>query len=62
MVEKVVYHEKQQKVYINKTQYFVGIGPEVWGFHIGGYQVCQKWLKDRVGRSLSYDASSTIRK
>lgn len=22
---------------------------------IGGYQVCEKWLKDRRGRTLSYD-------
>jgi hypothetical protein len=22
---------------------------------VGGYQVCQKWLKDRKGRMLSYD-------
>jgi hypothetical protein len=27
----------------------------VWNFHVGGYQVCQKWLKDRKGRALSYD-------
>ena len=26
---------------------------EVWNFHIGGYQVCEKWLKDRRGRELS---------
>jgi len=25
----------------------------VWAFHIGGYQVCEKWLKDRKGRALS---------
>ena len=25
----------------------------VWDFHIGGYQVCDKWLKDRKGRVLS---------
>ena len=25
----------------------------VWNFHIGGYQVCEKWLKDRKGRVLS---------
>ena len=25
----------------------------VWNFHIGGYQVCEKWLKDRKGRALS---------
>jgi hypothetical protein len=22
-------------------------------FRVGGYQVCEKWLKDRVGRTLS---------
>ena len=42
-------------MYVNKTQYFEGVEPEVWGFHIGGYQVCEKWLKDRKGRALSYD-------
>ena len=24
-------------------------------FHVGGYQVCEKWLKDRRDRQLSYD-------
>jgi type I restriction-modification system DNA methylase subunit len=43
------------KVYINKDQYFEGIRPDVWEFHIGGYQVCEKWLKDRRERTLSYD-------
>ncbi len=54
-VEKVSYDDSSQRVYINKTQYFEGIPPEVWNFHIGGYQVCQKWLKDRKGRTLTYD-------
>ncbi|MBI1955739.1 MAG: hypothetical protein HYS38_05045, partial [Acidobacteria bacterium] len=36
-------------------QYFEGVPPEVWNFHIGGYQVCEKWLKDRRGRTLRYD-------
>ena len=43
------------RVWINKTQYFEGVPPEVWEFHIGGYQVCRKWLKDRKGRQLTYD-------
>jgi len=30
-----------------------GVSEEVWNFHIGGYQVCHKWLKDRRGRTLS---------
>ncbi len=54
---------EQGRVYINKDdrktgtrgQYFEGVPPEVWGFHIGGYQVCEKWLKDRRGRQLSFD-------
>jgi predicted helicase len=50
IVEKVEY--KDHKVYINKTQCFENVTPEVWEFHIGGYQVCQKWLKDRKDRKL----------
>ena len=34
---------------------FKGVPEEVWDFHIGGYQVCHKWLKDRKGRRLSKD-------
>jgi hypothetical protein len=30
-----------------------GVTEPVWDFHIGGYQVCEKWLKDRKGRTLS---------
>jgi Type ISP C-terminal specificity domain len=26
-----------------------------YDFHIGGYQVCEKWLKDRKGRTLTKD-------
>jgi hypothetical protein len=59
-VETVRYAEPGQggdagRVWINKTQYFEGVTPEIWAFHVGGYQVCQKWLKDRKGRRLSYD-------
>ena len=42
-------------VYINDAQYFEGITPEVWEYQIGGYQVCDKWLKDRKGRKLSVE-------
>jgi predicted helicase len=54
-VDKVSYDDNNQRVYINKAQYFEGVPPEIWNFHIGGYQVCQKWLKDRKGRELTYD-------
>ncbi len=55
VVDKVRYDEANKRVYINKNQYFEGVSPEIWNFHVGGYQVCQKWLKDRKGRTLSYD-------
>ena len=37
------------------TSGFRGVPEAVWNFHIGGYQVCEKWLKDRKGRTLSAD-------
>lgn len=44
----------QDAVIINrKGDKFTGVPEEVWKFQIGGYQVCQKWLKDRKGRQLS---------
>jgi predicted helicase len=60
MVEKIEYLEPRDqpelgRVYINKEQYFEGVPPEVWNFHVGGYQVCHKWLKDRKGRTLTFE-------
>ena len=55
IVEKPEYYEKEKKVLINKEQYFEGMEKEVWEYQIGGYQVCDKWLKDRKGKSLTLD-------
>ena len=60
MVEKVEFlvadkQPEQGRVFINKTQYFDGVPQHIWEFHVGGYQVCHKWLKDRKGRVLSFD-------
>lgn len=56
-VTEVTYKQPEQRIYINNQQYFEGIAPEVWMFKIGGYQVLDKWLKDRkkAKRSLSFD-------
>lgn len=41
-------------VIINKKgDKFTGVPESVWNFYVGGYQVCQKWLKDRKGRQLN---------
>jgi hypothetical protein len=43
------------------TSGFRPVPEEVWNFHIGGYKVCEKWLKDRgpkkgnPGRTLTDD-------
>ena len=53
IVEKISW--SHQIVWINKSQTigFRGVPEAIWNFHIGGYQVCEKWLKDRRGRTLS---------
>jgi predicted helicase len=52
-VEKLSY----ARVWLDKAQTrgFRGVNESVWNFHIGGYPVCEKWLKDRKGRTLSKD-------
>ena len=50
------YDPESARVYINETQYFEGVPPEVWEYHIGGYQVCHKWLKDRKNRDKGLSA------
>ena len=52
-VAKVAYDPKNLRVHINPDKYFAGVPSEVWEYHIGGYQVAEKWLKDRKGRILS---------
>ncbi|MBI3430570.1 MAG: hypothetical protein HY050_11095 [Actinobacteria bacterium] len=44
-------------VWLNKGQTcgFRGVPEAVWNFYMGGYPVCEKWLKDRKGRTLSQD-------
>ena len=49
-IEPVCY--KDEKVFINKRQYFENVPREAWDYYIGGYQPAQKWLKDRKDRVL----------
>lgn len=44
---------------INSNQYFSAPTREVWDYHIGGYQVLDKWLKSRKGRTLSSEEIKT---
>lgn len=51
IVEKPTWSENA--VRINKSASFSPVPESVWNFHIGGYQVCEKWLKDRKGHTLT---------
>jgi len=42
-------------VWINAHQGFEGVPEVAWNLYIGGYQPAQKWLKDRKGRTLTFD-------
>ncbi len=57
LAEKPRYDEAARRVYVNAGQYFEPVPAEVWNFHVGGYQVAEKWLKDRAkaNRTLSID-------
>ncbi len=61
-VEFVRYSEAEQSIAINKTQSFQPVPTPVWNFHIGGYQVLDKYLKSRKGRKLSLDEIDHVAK
>ncbi len=61
-VEKPLYQADQQRLYINKSFYMEQVPPAVWNFHIGGYQVLDKYLKSRLGRELGLDDINHIEK
>ncbi len=54
-VDAVRYSPAEEAVWINKTQNFAPVPDSVWEFHIGGYQVLNKYLKARKGRVLALD-------
>ena len=57
---KLVEVEGEHRLHINADQYFAPVPPAVHEFRIGGYQVLDKFLKDRKDRTLSLDEIETI--
>ncbi|MBD3372213.1 MAG: N-6 DNA methylase [Candidatus Coatesbacteria bacterium] len=58
---EVAYDDNKQEVVFDikkppAEQLRIGpVPPEIWNFHVGGYQVLNKWLKDRKGRNVTLD-------
>lgn len=63
-VNKYFYEENKQRLYINKTQYFEQFSEAVWDYEIGGYQVFDKYLKERKKHKviLSYKDIKHLKK
>ncbi len=59
-VEHVRWLKEDARISINATQSFAPVPEAVWNFHIGGYQVLDKYLKSRKGRVLSLDEINHI--
>jgi len=59
VIEEVRYQPPQGqepgRVRINDRQYFEGVPESAWTFPFGGYLPAQRWLRDRIGRRLSYE-------
>lgn len=53
---------RDNKVWVNDSQYFDNVPAVSWNFYTGGYRPSQKWLKDRKGRTLTYEDIEHYRK
>lgn len=53
-IEKIAYNAEQKRLYVNESLYFSDVSEEVWGYKIGGYAVCEKYLKSHKGEVLDY--------
>lgn len=49
-VERGYPNYENGKVMINGSRWFEDVPKATWEFHVGGYRVCEKWLKDRAGK------------
>ena len=43
------------RAYINADQFLEGVPEDMWEFRVGGFQVAEKWLKERVEHALSFN-------
>jgi hypothetical protein len=51
-----------ERLWINQTQHFTDVSSQMWEHTVGGYQVLDKWLKDRMGAELSAEECETFLK
>jgi hypothetical protein len=61
-IKQIDYNEEQERLYINKNQYFENFPQSVWEYEIGGYQVFDKYLKARKDLPLTYNEINHLKK
>ncbi len=59
-IKQITYNNSQKIIVINKNAYFTNIDEAVWEFKIGGYQILDKWLKDRKKANLKLASDDLI--
>ncbi|MDC0674958.1 type ISP restriction/modification enzyme [Nannocystis radixulma] len=52
-IEVVSWSEGHVWIDRRRSRGFAGVPAAVWGFEVGGYAPCEKWLKARRGRALA---------
>jgi predicted helicase len=50
-----------ETLWMNEDHSLNGISEAVWEFHVGGYQICKKWLRDRRGRTIHEREANQLR-
>lgn len=60
IVEKVAYAEETVWVDRARSSGFSGVPEEVWQFRVGGYKVCEKWLKERRAKRGRHQRAAVV--
>lgn len=54
IIKNINYDIENKNLFINETQYFSNIEPEIYNYFIGSYQILNKWLKDKKNQQLTF--------
>lgn len=54
VIEKPNYNAESKRLFINKSLYFDKVDSSVWEYKIGGYAVCEKYLKSHKGEEIDF--------
>lgn len=54
VIDKPSYNAESKRLFINKSLYFDKVDSRVWEYKIGGYAVCEKYLKSHKGEEIDF--------